>query len=115
MSIGRWTDRGIPAGEVSTGGHLSTCAQLLREVYLPRTLLEELFLVDTDAMLDEFAAVIEAKGENLKDDDGVEKEEVALVVIQDPEYRRYKSTVDMDLAVKIYNVSHGGAGRFWKL
>ena len=46
-------------------------------------------------------------------DDG--GEEVALVVIQDPEYRRYKSTVDMDLAVKIYNVSHGGAARFWKL
>ena len=51
---GKWTEKGIPKGEVSTEEQLQESMSLLRTFYLPRLKMEELYTVDVEALTGQF-------------------------------------------------------------
>lgn len=71
---------------------------LLKDELLPNLKIQEVFLVNVDELVDNFSKLVDAGQkpnlENLDDPD--------LKIIQDPTYRRFKSTVDLNLAVKMH-------------
>jgi len=99
---GKWVKRGISKGQVTTGAELDVCAKLLEENYIPKLRIHELFTMDVDAIVSEFATRIKDGEVN------VEKSIKSLEMIQTPDYHRLKSTVDMDIALEIYNLPKPG-------
>ena len=59
--------------------------------------IHEFFSVDVDCVVAQFRTKIS------KEPPSTSKVEEPLEIIQDPQYRRLQSTVDLDLAAKIYN------------
>jgi len=74
---------------------------ILKEELLPQVRIEELFLVNVEEHIEKFSKLLESTasftGAQYDDD------ESKLVILQDPEYRRLKSTVDLNLGLRIYN------------
>jgi len=101
IGTGRWVEKGIPKGEVSEQSHIEICKDLLLNVYLPQANIVELFLLNVDKVVEEFEAALKDAPVDVN-----ETGEVKLKIIQDPMYRRNKSTVDLKLAVKIFNKSN---------
>ena len=89
-------------GEISTAEHLETCRDLILNFYLPQVNITELFLPNVEELLEQFEARV--KSSPIADpatgggDSGDDRE--VLKIIQDPEFRRNRSTVDMDLALR---------------
>ena len=101
---GLWAERGIPKGEVTTQGHLDTIRSLIYDVYLPEVKLYEFFMMDTAEVIDLFEKkILISNPPTTCEPSGAVSD---LVLVQDPEYRRLKSAVDLDLAEKIFNVQH---------
>ncbi|KAH9488900.1 hypothetical protein Btru_058327, partial [Bulinus truncatus] len=59
--------------------------------------IHEFFCVDVEHIVKEFEKAFETRAGM------VNRTENQLTIVQDPEYRRFKSTIDMDLALKLYN------------
>jgi hypothetical protein len=63
--------------------------------------IEEVFIVNVDKLVEEFGKLLDvtkpASGSQSEED------ESKLLVLQDPEYRRLKSRVDLGLALRLYN------------
>lgn len=87
-------------GEVSTTEHIDVCKDLLLNHYLPQAKIPELFLPDVAQVtkqLEERMKLNVMPSSNVQG--GV------LKIIQDPEYRRLHSSVNMELALEKYNRS----------
>jgi glycogen debranching enzyme len=82
-----------------------SCTQIVRVILkdelIPLMKIEEVFLVNVDELVEEFGKLLDvtkpASGSQSEED------ESKLVVLQDPEYRRLKSRVDLGLALRLYN------------
>ncbi|KHJ44242.1 hypothetical protein D918_05594 [Trichuris suis] len=74
-------------------------AILLDEVY-PRTKIHELFQVNVEALVKIFKEKIAAEGQSSSSST---EQQGSLHIIQDMEYNRLSSTVDMDLALLLFN------------
>jgi glycogen debranching enzyme len=73
----------------------------LREQQIPSLRLHEFFLADVEALVAEF---LEMMDERLAlNEIPALCASVSLKLIQDPQYRRFKTTVDMDTALDLYN------------
>ncbi|XP_057653349.1 glycogen debranching enzyme isoform X2 [Diorhabda carinulata] len=96
---GFYEDRGIPS-EINNEDHLNAIRHHFKTSILDILKLNELFICDTNKLVDEFLILARSNQPNsLKCDSNCNN----LKLIQDPEYRRLSSTVDMELALKLYN------------
>ena len=86
-------------GEISTSEHIDVCKDLLLNHYLPLVKIPELFLPDISQQTTQLE-------ERMRNSPPVSPSNVpggALKIIQDPQYRRLRSSVDIELALKKYN------------
>ncbi|OXA50784.1 Glycogen debranching enzyme [Folsomia candida] len=97
ISQEKYAERGLPS-KINSEDHLNVIRALLKDELLPNLKIQEVFLVNVDELVDNFSKLVDAGQkpnlENLDDPD--------LKIIQDPTYRRFKSTVDLNLAVKMH-------------
>ena len=84
---GVWVEKGIPKGEISSQDHIDICKDLLVKHYLPKVNIPELFLIDVDETVELFRNRIQTS--EISND----KINEPLRIIQDPEFRRNKSSV----------------------
>lgn len=73
---------------------------MLRTTVLPRAKLWEYFCVDVEVIVKEFKTTVC----HLNGGEHARPEGKALVIIQDPQYRRLGSTVDASLTLELFNI-----------
>ena len=86
-------------GEISTVEHIEICKDLLLNHYLPQVNIPQLFLPDVSNL----AIKLEERMKESPLGTSSEPPGGVLKIIQDPEYRRLTSSVDLDLALRKYN------------
>ncbi|XP_060899776.1 glycogen debranching enzyme isoform X1 [Labrus mixtus] len=98
MAEGRYEAKGLPAN-ITNESHLNAVRSVLWQDVFPQIKLWEFFQVRVDGAVDQFRALLQ-KGSrpNLAKTGG----EKGLRIIQDPNYRRYGNTVDMDSALETF-------------
>ncbi|KAK8374371.1 hypothetical protein O3P69_011987 [Scylla paramamosain] len=99
---GKWKDRGIPVA-IKEEKHIEAVKNALHNYFLPQVKLHEFYTVDIEKMVEEFRRRISCTVPSIK----TSAEEVSknkLVIKQDPQYGRKTCTVDMDIAVRLYNL-----------
>ena len=99
INSGKWATSGLPKllkGE----DHLTRLGEIFRSYYLPLANIHELFLIGVDEMVEQFEQTLKAylSGKHTLRSD--EKGE-CLRVVQDEEYRRFKTKVDLDSAIRM--------------
>lgn len=80
---------------------LQSIRHALHNYFLPLAKIEDLYTANVNEIVNEFVNV--ARSQNPQDDASDAKNK-SITLIRDPEYRRLKATIDMPLAVKLYNV-----------
>ncbi|XP_020285124.1 glycogen debranching enzyme isoform X1 [Pseudomyrmex gracilis] len=98
VAAGEWEFKGIPT-VVETEDHLNSIRHALHTHFLPLVKIHELYTVDVNETIAEFLNL--ARNETPQNVNNPITEEIS--VIQDPQFRRLKSTIDMQLALKKYN------------
>ncbi|XP_077266299.1 glycogen debranching enzyme-like isoform X3 [Temnothorax americanus] len=99
VAAGEWEFKGIPT-VVDTEDHLNGIRHALHTHFLPLVKIHEMYIVDINEIVAEFLSL--ARNEMPQDANSTTTEDIT--VIQDPAFRRLKSTIDMQLALKKYNV-----------
>nr|CAD7601350.1 unnamed protein product [Timema genevievae] len=100
VAEGKWEFSGIPV-EVNSEDHLTAIRNALFEDFIPQAKIPELFCVDSGHLVSEFCSQARNRVPPVA---GSAPEEGVLAIIPDPLYRRLKATVDMDLALCLFNV-----------
>ncbi|XP_014469825.1 PREDICTED: glycogen debranching enzyme isoform X4 [Dinoponera quadriceps] len=98
IAAGDWEFKGIPA-VVETEDHLNSIRHALHTHFLPLVKIHEIYTVDIHEIIAEFLSL--ARNEMPQDVANVEDKDIS--VIQDPSFRKLKSTINMQLALKKYN------------
>uniref|UniRef100_A0A3B3CD67 Glycogen debranching enzyme n=1 Tax=Oryzias melastigma TaxID=30732 RepID=A0A3B3CD67_ORYME len=93
VAEGRYKDKGLPA-EITNESHLNAVRSVFWEDVVPQIKLWEFFQVKVELAVEQFKMQLQ-KGFKT----GGKKE---LKIIQDPQYRRYGNTVDMDSALETF-------------
>ncbi|XP_028049244.1 LOW QUALITY PROTEIN: glycogen debranching enzyme [Monomorium pharaonis] len=93
-----WEFKGIPT-VVDTEDHLNAIRHALHTHFLPLVKIHEMYIVDVNEILAEFLSL--ARNEVPQDVNNTATEDIT--VIQDPDFRRLKSKINMQLALKKYN------------
>ncbi|KAG0714453.1 Glycogen debranching enzyme [Chionoecetes opilio] len=105
---GKWTDRGIPV-EITEEKHIEAIKNALHNYFLPQVKLHDFYIVDLDKIVEEFRGRISSTVPcPLASTEEVSKN--SLVILQDPQYGRKTCTVDMNIAVRLYNLPKPEAG-----
>lgn len=94
---GKWTNKGIPES-ITEESHLDAIRAAMHGYYLPQVKIPELFLVDVDSLIEEFIKKVKENKISLN------TEHKSLEIIQDPEYHRFGSRVDMTIALNNFNI-----------
>ncbi|XP_062848726.1 glycogen debranching enzyme-like isoform X2 [Trichomycterus rosablanca] len=98
VADGKYTERGLPA-LIENDKHLDTLRELLWEYVFPLLKLWEFLQVHVDKAVEQFQKLLQADNTPA----GTENEEKhKLKIIQDPQYRRFGNTVDMQVALKMF-------------
>nr|KAG5710257.1 hypothetical protein BaRGS_008973 [Batillaria attramentaria] len=96
VAQGQWESKGVPA-EVNNEGHLQAIRNVLHNDVFPQYRISEFYVCDVEQVLKDFKRAI--------DDNTLPPEKPGEVVIkQDPKYRRLQSSVDMDIALRQFNI-----------
>ncbi|XP_025994344.2 glycogen debranching enzyme isoform X2 [Solenopsis invicta] len=98
VASGAWEFKGIPT-VVDTEDHLNAIRHALNTHFLPLVKIHEMYIVDINEIVTEFLNL--ARNEMPQDVNNTVTEDI--IVIQDPAFRRLKSNVNMQLALKKYN------------
>uniref|UniRef100_A0ABD2WG93 Glycogen debranching enzyme n=1 Tax=Trichogramma kaykai TaxID=54128 RepID=A0ABD2WG93_9HYME len=100
VETGSWESRGIPA-VVETEDHLNAIRHALHTHFLPIAKIHELFTLNVEEIISEFTNCVrnQLPNENLEEFAGK-----SIDIIRDRDYRRLKATIDMPLALKLYNI-----------
>lgn len=98
ISEGKWESSGIPVA-LDQEEHLSAVRAALHGYFLPQVKIHELFLVNIDDVVQKFYLQAQATGPLKHKNDHEE-----LAIIQDPQYRRLQSTVNLANALEKFNV-----------
>ncbi|XP_035827253.1 glycogen debranching enzyme [Aplysia californica] len=103
---GRWQSEGIPKC-VNSEEHLSNIHRVLHSKVFSKYRLHEYFCVGVDGILKEFRKAVESNVNG-----GLLSDETRLSIKQDPQFRRFRSTIDMKVALKLFNTDQvfGDAG-----
>ncbi|XP_035229752.1 glycogen debranching enzyme-like isoform X2 [Stegodyphus dumicola] len=91
----KWSSSGIPPA-VNNEEHINAIKGALQGYFKHLLRLHEFFMLDVDEIVNKFWEIAGEPDRLLKKQSG------ELKIIQDPEYRRFKSTINMDLALSIY-------------
>jgi glycogen debranching enzyme len=94
ISESKWEHQGIQA-DFCEQIHLEAYRAVLAQEILPKLRLHEFYQLDVDRTVDQFKE--HCLKNNAKGKDG------PLEIIQDPLYRRFGSTIDLDVAVNLFN------------
>ncbi|CAG9829289.1 unnamed protein product [Diabrotica balteata] len=100
---GVYEDRGIPA-DVTSEDHLNAIRYHFRASILDPLKIEELFTCDTKKLIANFLSLARSGQPNPPKSPDSKPESEELKLIQDPQYRRLETSVDMKLALKLYNI-----------
>ncbi|XP_033098498.1 glycogen debranching enzyme-like [Anneissia japonica] len=96
---GRWESKGVPP-VIDADHHIQAIQHVLQEHMLPDLKLWQFYQVDVSKIVEEFYAHVKDIPYT-KDDDVIDANEV--VIIQDPKFKRYGCTIDMDIAGKVFH------------
>lgn len=102
---GKWELSGIPKC-IQEEKHLDGIRAALHGYYLPQVKIHELFMMDKDSLIKEFHIHVQKMKGPCKERVATGKE---LTVLQDPNHKRLNSKVDMDTALKMFNVLRNDA------
>ena len=94
-----WDKRGIPAA-FCEGVHIESLRAVLAQDILPALRLHEFFQVDVERVVEDFKKHCSDKKKDY------EEQHDDLHIQQDPLYRRFGSTVDLDLAVNLFYLKY---------
>ncbi|PSN51057.1 hypothetical protein C0J52_01523 [Blattella germanica] len=100
VSEGKWEFSGIPS-EVTCEEHLSAIRSTLLGYFLPQVKIPELYMLDIGSLVTEFYNLARTNTPYVA---GGLHDKEQLKIIPHKEYHRLKATVDMELALKLYNV-----------
>ncbi|XP_050499688.1 glycogen debranching enzyme isoform X2 [Diabrotica virgifera virgifera] len=100
---GVYEDRGIPP-DVTSEDHLNAIRYHFRASILDELKIHELFTCDTKKLIANFLSLARSGQPNPPKSPDSKPETEELKLIQDPEYRRLETSVDMKLALKLYNI-----------
>ncbi|XP_074640295.1 glycogen debranching enzyme-like [Tubulanus polymorphus] len=100
IADGKWEKFGISA-KLSSEDHLQCIKRILHENVLPRIKIYEFAMAHVANVTAEFRKLAKVKG--CPPDDNLYSSPIQLKVIQDPQYKRLGCTIDMELALKMYN------------
>uniref|UniRef100_A0A4W6G6Q2 Glycogen debranching enzyme n=1 Tax=Lates calcarifer TaxID=8187 RepID=A0A4W6G6Q2_LATCA len=96
VAEGRYKDKGLPA-DITNESHLNAIRSVLWQDVYPQIKLWEFFQVKVEDAVEQFRILLRTKPDHSKT--GGKK---GLKIIQDPQYRRYGNTVDMDSALETF-------------
>ncbi|XP_034951239.1 glycogen debranching enzyme isoform X2 [Chelonus insularis] len=99
IAAGKWELKGIPC-VVETEDHLNAIRHALHTHFLPLVKIHELYSLDVNEVIGDFLNLARTQ----MPQDAIPIQEKSIVIIQDPQFRRLKSTVDMNLALQLYNI-----------
>lgn len=100
VAAGEWEFRGIPT-VVETEEHLNSIRHALHTHFLPLAKIYEMYTLDVNEIVAEFLNL--ARNE-VPQEPITENAEESIAIIKDPQFRRLKATIDMPLAMRIYNI-----------
>ena len=105
---GKWVDAGISKGIVSSYKELENLKDIIEQHYLTELDLVEFFILDVEDTLKRFKAFISDQHDRNKSSNHPSNVSGELLIIQDPDYRRLKSTIDFDIAYHLvgHDVNH---------
>ena len=99
INSGKWETGGLPK-RLNCEDHLNRLREIFRSHYLPLANIHELFLIGVDETVEQFEQTLKAHltgKHSLRPDEKGD----CLKVVQDEEYRRFKSRVDLDSAIRM--------------
>ncbi|KAI1711883.1 glycogen debranching enzyme, glucanotransferase domain-containing protein [Ditylenchus destructor] len=100
----KWEHRGLPA-VIDSNSHLVALREILETEVLPPIQLYEFFQANINKCVEEFRGI--AKGTPPNADDKAMG--ICVPIVQDPEFRRFGSTVNLEHAVKRFNIPRSDA------
>ncbi|XP_033222328.1 glycogen debranching enzyme isoform X2 [Belonocnema kinseyi] len=98
VSAGDWELKGIPT-VVETEDHLNSIRHALHSHFLPLIKIHELYVLDITETVEEFLSLAR---NHMPHEESV-TENKTIQIISDPLLRRLKASIDMTLALRLYN------------
>ncbi|XP_027132295.1 glycogen debranching enzyme-like isoform X1 [Larimichthys crocea] len=98
VAEGRYKSKGLPA-VITNESHLNALRRVLWEDVYPEIKLWEFFQIKVDSSVEQFRTLLQKGTEPDRSKTGGKK---GLKITQDPHYRRYGNTVDMDSALETF-------------
>ncbi|XP_053966475.1 glycogen debranching enzyme isoform X1 [Anastrepha ludens] len=104
VAAGYLENVGVPA-VIDREEHLQALKYQLHNVYLPKVNIHELFQCNIVKYVDEFMALVRTRVPPKHVADESRFNEIQLIT--DPQYHRLGATIDLNLALEIFNAFHG--------
>ncbi|XP_062509338.1 glycogen debranching enzyme-like [Corticium candelabrum] len=101
MAARKFTSEGVTP-HIRSESELHHVMHVLNDIAIVKGRLWEYFTVDVGQLLKEFRIAISEHAEIIDSED---RDRLTLQIIQDPLYRRHKSTIDMKVAMKMFNIT----------
>ncbi|CAH1775348.1 unnamed protein product [Owenia fusiformis] len=101
VAEGVWTENGIPP-EINSECHLQAVQNVLLDKVIPKSNLNEFFILDVDSVLEEFKACLDKGLPPGSNGQGEKEMEGKVEVKQDSQWRRLHTTINMDKAMQLY-------------
>ncbi|XP_072547540.1 glycogen debranching enzyme [Salminus brasiliensis] len=98
IADGKYADRGVPA-LIQTEHHLNSIRGIFWQDVYPKIKLWEFFQVKVEPLVENFRTLLQNGAKSAKTATDGKKQ---LKIIQDPQYRRFRSTVDVNTALEIF-------------
>ncbi|KAG8263282.1 4-alpha-glucanotransferase activity protein [Homalodisca vitripennis] len=101
VAKGMWEFSGVPPA-VNSEEHLQAIRHAMFGTILPRVRIPELYLLNVHAIVDEFQRLARNRVPPLPTSNPPDYSQLKLV--PDPQFRRLHATVDLELALRLFNV-----------
>ncbi|KAL7386629.1 hypothetical protein ABVT39_011254 [Epinephelus coioides] len=98
VAEGRYKAKGLPA-DITNESHLNAIRSVVWQDIFPQIKLWEFYQVKVDVAVEQFRTLLQ---NGTKPDHSKTGGKKSLKIIQDPKYRRYSNTVDMDSALETF-------------
>ncbi|MCJ8740307.1 hypothetical protein PDJAM_G00057350 [Pangasius djambal] len=98
IADGKYTERGIPA-LIRNEQHLSAIRGIFWQYVFPKIKLWEFFQVKVEPIVEQFRTLLQT---GAKPDRSKLDSKKQFRIIQDPQYRRFRSSVDFNLALELF-------------
>lgn len=104
VAAGLLENVGVPS-VIEYEDHLQALKYQLHQVYLPKVNIHELFQCNISKTIEEFMTLVRTRSPPKHVADESRFNEIQL--IKDPQYKRLGATINMNLALEIFNAFHG--------